>query len=243
VHTKKHLSFTALRKAIAERFEHVDDLRHAGSVDFSIHDCLMGSLAMMFFQDPSLLSFRRRLTQERQLGNLKTIFGVESIPQDTQLRDTLDRVPLDIFDPIFGDFFSRLQRGKHLADYRFLGGKYLVPIDGSEYFSSEAIHCPSCLRAKSKKDSTRYHHQILQAVIVHPNKKQVVPLSPEPIRNTDGSKKQDCEINAAKRKIAEIRKAHPRLGHYHRRRSVLQAAVCGCTETETDVFHSGGETS
>jgi hypothetical protein len=40
----------------------------------------------------------------------------------------------------------------------------------------------------------------------------VLPLSPEPIRNTDGSKKQDCEINAAKRKITAIRRAHPKLG-------------------------------
>jgi hypothetical protein len=211
VHAKKHLSFTALRKAISQHFRRVDDPRHAGSVDYSIHDCLMSSFAMMFFQDPSLLSFRRRLAQDRQLGNLKTVFGIDAIPQDTQLRDNLDSLALALFDPIFKDLFSRLQRGKHLADYGFLDGKYLVAIDGSEYFSSDTIHCPSCLRTESKKGSMRYHHQILQAVVVHPDKKQVIPLSPEPIRNTDGRKKQDCEINAAKRKVAKIRTAHPKL--------------------------------
>ncbi len=41
--------------------------------------------------------------------------------------------------------------------------------------------------------------------------RQVLPLAPEPIQNTDGSKKQDCEINAGKRMIANVRKQHPKL--------------------------------
>lgn len=41
--------------------------------------------------------------------------------------------------------------------------------------------------------------------------RQVLPLAPEPIRNTDGSKKQDCEINAGKRMVANLRKEHPKM--------------------------------
>jgi len=41
--------------------------------------------------------------------------------------------------------------------------------------------------------------------------KQVLPLAPEPIRNMDGFKKQDCEINAGKRVLSKIRKTHPKL--------------------------------
>lgn len=47
---------------------------------------------------------------------------------------------------------------------------------------------------------------------MHPDQKQVVPMMAEPIRNTDGSKKQDCEINAAKRLIPQLRKQFPRMG-------------------------------
>jgi len=46
---------------------------------------------------------------------------------------------------------------------------------------------------------------------VHPNLKQVIPLAPEPIRNIDGSSKQDCEINAGKRILKKIRRTHPKL--------------------------------
>ncbi len=68
-----------------------------------------------------------------------------------------------------------------------------------------------CLRKEESKGKIRYHHQILQAAIVHPDMKQVLPFSPEPITNKDGSKKQDCEINAGKRIVSKIRKNHPKL--------------------------------
>jgi len=82
VHVKKHLSFSGLRKAISRRFEQVPDIRDR-SVEYSIHDCLMSAFAMMFFQDPSLLAFQRRLQEVADLNNLKTIFNIEKIPGDT----------------------------------------------------------------------------------------------------------------------------------------------------------------
>jgi len=57
----------------------------------------------------------------------------------------------------------------------------------------------------------RYSHQILQAIIVQPDNKQVIPLAPEAIQNTEGTEKQDCEINAGKRFIKKFRKTHPKL--------------------------------
>ena len=103
----------------------------------------------------------------------------------------------DLLFPLFDDFFRPLQRGKYLEAYRVLGDHYVITIDGSGYFSSEAIGCPSCLR-KTTKGRTLFEHWIVQAALVHPNKRQVIPLAPEEVRNTDGTEKQDCEIKAAK---------------------------------------------
>ena len=58
----------------------------------------------------------------------------------------------------------------------------------------------------------RYSHKALQIAIMHPDMKQVIPLMPEEIRNTDGATKQDCEMSAGKRLIPKLRKAHPQLG-------------------------------
>ena len=211
MHIKKHLGFAALRKIISKRLRQIEDARQQGKVYYPLHDCAMSAFAMMFFQDPSVLEFQRRMQESINRNNLKTMFNVESIPKDTQLRDVLDQCPLDPLQKVFADFFYHLQRSKQLEAYQFINGMYLMPVDGSQYFSSEKISCPSCLTTTSKKGVVRYHHSILQAVIVHPDNKQVIPLAPEAIQNTDGTEKQDCEINAGKRLIKKIRKTHPKL--------------------------------
>jgi hypothetical protein len=210
VHHKKHLSFAALRRTLSEHFRRIDDQRQSAKVDYSLHDCLMSGYAMMFFQDPSVLTFQQRLQDGIHKNNLSTLFAVRDIPKDTQMRQVLDDIAARKLDGIFSDFLHRLQRGKHLVNYQFLHGSYLVSIDGSEYFSSENIHCPHCLVTTSK-GKQRYHHQILQSVIVNPDMRQVLPLAPEAISNRDGTKKQDCERNAAKRLVGKIRAAHPKL--------------------------------
>lgn len=213
MHIKKALGFSGLRRALSERLLQIEDYREADKVDYSLHDCFMSGFAMMYFQDPSLLTFQRRMQEVNQRNNLKTIFNVKDIPKDTQLRDVLDEISHERLEEVFSDYFFQLQRGKHLEGYQFMPGKYLITIDGSEYFSSEKIHCPGCLEKSSKKSGKlRYHHQILQASLVHPGKKQIIPLSPEAISNTDGADKQDCEINAGKRLIKKIRVSHPKLG-------------------------------
>jgi len=210
VHHKKHLGFTALRKSLSEHFMQIDDRRQSAKVDYSLHDCLMSGLAMMFFQDPSVLTFQQRLQDGIHKNNLTTLFDVSDIPKDTQMRQVLDAIPASELNGIFADFLHRLQRGKQLVNYQFYDGSYLISIDGSEYFSSEKIRCPHCLVTESK-GKQRYHHQILQSVIVHPDMRQVLPLAPEPISNRDGSKKQDCERNAGKRLVRHIRATHPKL--------------------------------
>jgi hypothetical protein len=49
------------------------------------------------------------------------------------------------------------------------------------------------------------------ACIVHPDKKNVIPLCPEVILNQDGSSKNDCERNACKRFLENFRREHPHL--------------------------------
>lgn len=52
---------------------------------------------------------------------------------------------------------------------------------------------------------------MLGAVLLHPDKREVIPLMPEPIVKQDGTNKNDCARNAAKRLIAKLRQDHPHL--------------------------------
>lgn len=211
MHIKKHLSFSSLRKMISTRLQSIQEQRQANKIKHSIHDIFMSGFAMMYFQDPSMLQFQKRLEDGIHNNNLKTLFQVQSIPKDSQIKDVIDEVASSELEPIFEDFFSAIQRGKHLDQYRFLEDSYLISMDGSGYFSSDKISCPGCLRKESKKGKIRYEHQIVQAALMHPDMREVIPLAPEVIKNTDGNKKQDCEIEAGKRLIKKIRKTHPKL--------------------------------
>jgi DDE family transposase len=52
---------------------------------------------------------------------------------------------------------------------------------------------------------------MLGAAIIHPDRREVMPLMPEPIVTQDGTGKNDCERHAAKRFIAKLRHDHPQL--------------------------------
>ncbi len=110
-----------------------------------------------------------------------------------------------------------MQDAKWLQHYQFLDGRYLITMDGSQYFSSYQVNRECCLTA-TKNGTVRYHHDILQTAIVHPDKRQVLPLAPGFIHNADDSgaksakrRKQDCEIKAGYRALQRIRNDHPRL--------------------------------
>ena len=85
-------------------------------------------------------------------------------------------------------------------------------MDGTGHFSSPTVHCGHCC-VKNHKDGTKtYYHQSLCAVLVHPGRREVLPVvPPEPIRKADGGRKNDCERNASKRLLRELRREHPHL--------------------------------
>ena len=209
--TKKHLNFNALRKSLSECFSAIPDKRQQNKCIFSQHDILMSAFACMYFQDPSLLHFQKRLEQKYQSNNLKTIFNVSNIPSDSQLRDVIDEVPSEALASVFKDYFERLRRHKHLEAYTVLPNVLMCTIDGTQYHSSKTVHCSCCLTKKNKKSGEiTYGHGVLQGAIMNPDKKQVLPVMPEAIKNTDGTKKQDCESKAAKRFLENLQKTHPR---------------------------------
>ena len=113
--------------------------------------------------------------------------------------------------PVFKKIFAELQRGKCLEEFEFLDGYYLLSLDGTGEFSSSKVCCPQCCKKEHKNGSVTYYHQMLGACIVHPDQSNVIPLCPEIIQNGDGSAKNDCERNAAKRFIENFKREHPHL--------------------------------
>src|SRR5262249_22014375 len=107
--------------------------------------------------------------------------------------------------------FRALQRGKALEEMAFVDGHYLLALDGTGYFSSTQIHCASCLERQHRNGTVTYRHQMLGAALIHPDRREVIPLMPEPIIKQDRTDKNDSEPNAVKRFITKPRQDHPHL--------------------------------
>src|ERR1700704_636808 len=203
---RKHLSADALFRLLQNSFDPIPDHRLA-ETEISLTDALMSAFAMFSLKAPSLLAFDK----ERAEGNLHTIYGIQRVPCDTHMREILDPVSPQWLRPVFKSVFRQLQRGKALEEMVFLDGHYLLALDGTGYFSSPTIHCESCLQKVHRNGSVTYSHQMLGAAIIHPDVRAVIPLMLEPIGRHDGTDKNDCERNAAKRFVAKLRQDHPHL--------------------------------
>jgi len=205
------LRFRALLEVIGVAVDQIPDPRNPFIVQYSLRDCYLSAFAMFFLQDPSLLEFQRRFQDEVQRNNLVTVFGVQQIPSDTRLREVVDERSWESLRTVFRECSRRMQRSKVLELFQFLGGQYLVTLDGSEYFRSENVDCPGCLRCEHRDGRVEHYHQILQPAVVRPGLQQVLPLAPEFIRRQDGQSKQDCETNVGKRAIKKMRQDYPQL--------------------------------
>lgn len=171
----------------------------------------MSGLAVFGLKCPSLLDFDKKRADPIIAQNLRDLYHVDTPPSDTYLRERLDEVDPVLIRPAFKKIFACFQRGKGLEEFEFWNGHVLISADGTGQFSSSKVSCPQCCVKKLKNGTETYYHQMFGACIVHPDKKNVIPLCPEPILNQDGQTKNDCERNACKRFLENFRREHPHL--------------------------------
>ncbi len=203
---RKHLCADALLRSVQDVFCQLPEHRQ-GDPEITLGDALMSACAMFSLKSPSLLAFDKVRAED----NLQSIYGIGRVPCDTAMREILDPVEPERLRPAFKTVFRHLQRGKALEEMVFVQGHDLLALDGTGSFSSNEIHCDSCLEKHHRNGTITYSHQMLGAALIHPDKREVIPLMPEPIVKQDGTEKNDCERNAAKRFVTKFRQDHPHL--------------------------------
>jgi len=157
--TRNNLSASGLFKLVHSGLEKIEDIR-ADNQKISLADALMSAFAIFSLKDPSLLAFDER--RKESDGNLKRLYTIKTIPCDTPMRTIVDEVSPEKIRPLYTDVFRQLQRGKVMEKMVFMENSYLLSLDGTGYFSSNEVHCPSCLEKKnSKTGEIRYAHQLL----------------------------------------------------------------------------------
>ncbi len=185
-----------------------EDNRRGPNLRYTLADAVLSAFACFFLQSPSFLAFQRRMEDDVGRSTCQTLFGMQGIPSDGQIRNLLDRLVPDSFQRLFLHLLDTLRSNGDFSPFVRLRDRILVALDGIEFHSSRTIHCKQCSSRRTGKDKRpSFFHTMVAAVVVAPGHSRVVPLMPEFVRTQDDPgdqhsvrrRKQDCEINAAKR--------------------------------------------
>lgn len=182
-----------------------DERKPSNNSKYTVEEALLSAISAFFMQSRSFLAHQRLMKSQKGRDNAASLFGIERIPCDNQIRNLLDLVPASTVFGVFRSVYDGLSKTGHIQPYQCFDGELLLTLDGTEYFSSKKIHCSHCCHRTHKNGSTTYYHAAVTPVLVAPGRPQVISLEPEFITPQDGYDKQDCENAAAKRWIA----AHP----------------------------------
>ena len=197
------LTMGDITRLIRGTFETFIDPRTGKNKSYTLVDAGLSAFSVFFMQCPSFLEYQRTLEQAHGENNARTLFGVHDIPSDNQIRTLLDPTPPSMVKPAYSSLFKALQESGLVDSHRSLNGSLLLALDGTEYFSSNCLHCDQCLTRHHANGTVTYFHSVVTPVLVKPGCDKVIPLAPEFVTPQDGAEKQDCEINAAKRWLAE----------------------------------------
>lgn len=166
-------------------------------------DGVLAAFAVFFMQSSSFLAQQRLLQSKKGRSNARSLFQVEEIPSDQQIRNLVDPLSNEYFQEDFWFLLDELKDQQRFLPFRNDLNTYSIALDGLNFFSSEKISCAKCLKREDRSGTEHFYHSAITPVFVKPGQAQVLPLPPEFIVPQDGSEKQDCERVAAKRWLAQ----------------------------------------
>jgi hypothetical protein len=175
------------------------DGRTGENLRYPMADFAKAAFSVFFTQCPSFLAYQKSMQRAKGRSNAQSLFQLETIPCDNQIRHTLDPVSPEKLFPCYDAALQSLYQTAHLESWRTLPDKLLITLDGTWYYSSLKIHCSNCSSLEHQSGEKTNYHSAITPVIVAPGHEQAISLRPEFITPQDGHTKQDCEIAAGKR--------------------------------------------
>lgn len=200
---RQKLSLQSVMGAFRARWTNLPDRRKANNnMKYAVVDGVLAAFAVFFMQSSSFLAHQRLLQSKKGRSNARSLFQVAEIPSDPQIRNLVDPLSCEYFQEDFWFLLDELKEQQRLLLFRNDLNTYAIALDGVNFFSSEKISCPKCLKREDRSGTEHFYHSAITPVFVKPAQAQVLPLPPEFIVPQDGSEKQDCERVAAKRWLA-----------------------------------------
>jgi hypothetical protein len=138
------LSFDRLRSILISTVRQLPDPRTQPNRIYEMADAALGAFAVFWMQADSFLAYQQAMQRRQGQNNARSLFGLDQVPSDGQIRNLLDTVAPEQLAPPFWRVFEQLREGDYLQAYQGHLGRWLCALDGTQYFSSQKIHCDQC---------------------------------------------------------------------------------------------------
>jgi hypothetical protein len=150
------LGFDALIDELRTLASEFPDKRTGRNTRYTMADVVLAAFSVFWTQSPSFLAHQTRMQQALGQSNADTLFAMTEIPSDNHIRALLDHVPPEAVFALFDRIEARLRAQGHLAAYRVLDDQLLMALDGTQYHSSQEIHCDQCTRREHRSGQVSY---------------------------------------------------------------------------------------
>jgi hypothetical protein len=114
------LKFDNLVARFHYRLETLPDPRSGKNISYSIKDAALGVFSVFFTQSPSFLAHQRAMATRKGRSNAGSLFQLEKIPCDNQIRSLLDPITPRHLYLLFDEILSALDQSGHLEPFRVL---------------------------------------------------------------------------------------------------------------------------
>lgn len=195
----------------------VKDPRHQSYITYATEMLLYPVILKNIFSLHTMRGMNDWFYDGNCRSNLEKLMGkkISEIPHYDTINDFLEVLAPGELDGIRTELISKLIRSKSFYPARLPQGQWLVILDGTGLYHFDERHCENCLvkeiTDKEGKKKKIYSHHVLEAKLVLADN-IVISLGTEFIENeSEDVTKQDCEINASKRLMKNIKEKFPRL--------------------------------
>ncbi len=130
----KALKMSNIVKKFKESWSGLRDIRKKSNrLTYPMAEIALSAFSVFFMQSPSFLSHQRDMEEKKRGNNARSLFQIETIPCNQQIRNVLDPVKPDEISAEFFWLVEELEQAGHLASYNWFEKTKAIALDGLTY--------------------------------------------------------------------------------------------------------------
>ena len=73
---------------------------------YPLRDIIISAFSIFYFQNPSWLSFQRKMKIKQHKSNLSSMFNISKVPSNTYIKNILDNTSSNIFSDVYQEILK-----------------------------------------------------------------------------------------------------------------------------------------